>query len=85
MCNKHLVGQTRTMKSRKHHFSSFLGKGNQSILLAVRNSLLIAIRFKARGIRGLYSGLGPTLFRAIPVNATKYFAFDLVLRIFQTM
>eukprot|EP00026_Physarum_polycephalum_P009704 Phypoly_transcript_09838.p1 GENE.Phypoly_transcript_09838~~Phypoly_transcript_09838.p1 ORF type:complete len:311 (+),score=22.51 Phypoly_transcript_09838:95-1027(+) len=40
-------------------------------------------RYKARGIRGFYSGLGPTLFRAIPVNATKFFAFDLVIRIFQ--
>jgi len=39
-------------------------------------------RYKARGIRGLYSGLGPTLFRAIPVNATKFFAFDLVIRLF---
>lgn len=40
-------------------------------------------RYKARGIRGFYSGLGPTLFRAIPVNATKFFAFDLVIRTFQ--
>jgi len=39
-------------------------------------------RYKARGIRGFYTGLGPTLFRAIPVNATKFFAFDLVIRIF---
>jgi len=39
-------------------------------------------RYKARGIPGFYSGLGPTLFRAIPVNATKFFAFDLVIRLF---
>lgn len=39
-------------------------------------------RYKVRGLRGLYSGLGPTLFRAIPVNATKFFAFDLVIRMF---
>lgn len=40
-------------------------------------------RYKAKGIRGFYSGLAPTLFRAIPVNATKFFAFDLVIRLFQ--
>jgi len=40
-------------------------------------------RYLARGVRGFYSGLAPTLFRAIPVNATKFFAFDLAIRAFQ--
>ncbi len=40
------------------------------------------IRYTYRGIRGFYTGLGPTLFRAIPVNATKFFVFDLVIKLF---
>jgi len=44
------------------------------------------VRFAASRIRGggalsLYAGLGPTLLRAVPVNAAKFFTFDLLLRL----
>lgn len=37
-------------------------------------------RYQRLGWRGLYTGLAPTLFRAMPTNAAKFFAFDMALR-----
>jgi solute carrier family 25 (mitochondrial carnitine/acylcarnitine transporter), member 20/29 len=40
-----------------------------------------AARIRHGGLLSMYSGLGPTLLRAVPVNAAKFFTFDLLLRI----
>jgi hypothetical protein len=36
--------------------------------------------YRARGITGLYAGLGPTLARAIPANAAVFYVYDVVSR-----
>ena len=36
--------------------------------------------YYARGIRGLYAGLGPTLARAVPANAAVFYVYDVVSR-----
>ena len=39
--------------------------------------------YKASGLRGLYSGLGPTLLRAFPTNAVIFYVYTLVSDLFK--
>jgi len=40
----------------------------------------ITTRYSELGIKGLFTGLGPTMLRAIPVNSAKLLVYDLVVR-----
>lgn len=42
----------------------------------------IATRYRDLGVRGLFTGMGPTMLRAIPVNSAKLLVYDLVVRCF---
>lgn len=64
----------------KSNTQDFMGKGGTS---APRPTFATFFkdRYQKLGLRGLYTGLAPTLFRAVPTNAAKFFAFDMALRI----
>jgi solute carrier family 25 carnitine/acylcarnitine transporter 20/29 len=42
----------------------------------------IATRYRDLGVSGLFTGMGPTMLRAIPVNSAKLLVYDLVVRCF---
>lgn len=42
----------------------------------------IATRYRDLGFRGLFTGMWPTMLRAIPVNSAKLLVYDLVVRCF---
>jgi len=42
----------------------------------------ITNRYHQLGLRGLFTGMGPTMLRAIPVNSAKLLVYDLVVRCF---
>lgn len=81
---QHLDPRSASANMHERPLSFFAFFNERCVIFLKTNNLelIVHCRYNARGIRGLYSGLGPTLFRAIPVNATKFFAFDLVIRIF---
>ena len=63
------------LKSRMHgNGGTFLCKG--AIDCFVQN-------YKTSGLRGLYSGLGPTLLRAFPTNAVIFYVYTLVSGLFK--
>ena len=43
--------------------------------------LMEAVTCRRLGIRGLYSGLGFTMFRAIPTNAILFVSYEYVARL----
>jgi len=41
--------------------------------------------FKTKGVRGFYGGLGVTLLRAGPANATIFCTYELCIRMFDSL